>query len=476
MLAESQSSRLGARQVSTGVVLSLLAVDVTMTAVAVALAYTVRQRIPFPTMVETLPSIPEFLPFIAIQVLSVVVVFYINKLYHLVRATSRVDQVYTIFNAVSIASLLTIAFATLAAVTVSYPRSMLVYAWLLNILLVSIGRWGHQKVRNWLSQQGLGQDRLLVVGTGEIATVVIQKIMWSPYLGYELVGLVSHGGLTEQEEVLGVPIIGNDHELRELIDAYDIDEVIIAVSNLSHIEILEIIARCQRGKVSIRVIPDVFEIMAGEVSVDVLGGLPLLTIRDVALRGWRLSLKRGLDILGASVALISFSPIMLLSAILIKLESPGPAFFVQERVGLDGRPFNMIKFRSMRQDAERISTWTVANDPRRTRIGSFIRKFSIDEMPQFINVLFGDMSLVGPRPEQTRFVADFAQRIPRYAERHREKGGITGWAQINGLRGDTSIDERIKYDLWYIENWSLWLDIKIIVRTLYRGFFDSNAY
>ena len=176
-------------------------------------------------------------------------------------------------------------------------------------------------------------------------------------------------------------------------------------------------------------------------------------------------------------ALILLSPLMMLTALLVKLESPGPVFYVQERMGLDARPFLMLKFRSMRDDAERQGPgWTKPDDPRRTRVGSLLRKLSIDELPQFINVLLGDMSLVGPRPERPVYVEQFRQSIPRYMDRHREKAGITGWAQVNGLRGDTSIAERTKYDLWYIENWSIWLDFQIMVRTALRMFSDRQAY
>jgi len=200
-------------------------------------------------------------------------------------------------------------------------------------------------------------------------------------------------------------------------------------------------------------------------------------VRDVALRGWKLTLKRIMDIVGASVALVLLSPLMLFMAILIKLDSPGPVFYVQERMGLDAKPFPMLKFRSMRQDADANGPgWTTKNDPRRTRFGAFIRRYSLDELPQLINVLLGHMSLVGPRPEQPYYVEQFRRSIPRYMERHREKAGITGWAQIHGLRGDTSIAERTKYDLWYIENWSLWLDIKILIKTLVRIFTDRSAY
>jgi exopolysaccharide biosynthesis polyprenyl glycosylphosphotransferase len=255
--------------------------------------------------------------------------------------------------------------------------------------------------------------------------------------------------------------------------------VIIALPDAQRPEIVELINLCQRGRVDIKVYPDMFAYMAGDLNVDDLGGTPLLTVRDIALRGWKLSLKRGLDIVGSALGLIFLSPIMLLTAILIRLESPGAVFYTQERMGLDGRPFQMIKFRSMRQDAEASGPgWTTKDDPRRTRTGAILRKTNWDEIPQLVNVFLGEMSLVGPRPERPIYVQEFRERIPRYMERHREKAGMTGWAQVNGLRGDTSIAERTAYDLWYVEHWSLWLDIKIILRTVLNTVLrrDMHAY
>ncbi|MGD2077207.1 MAG: exopolysaccharide biosynthesis polyprenyl glycosylphosphotransferase, partial [Chloroflexota bacterium] len=224
-------------------------------------------------------------------------------------------------------------------------------------------------------------------------------------------------------------------------------------------------------RVSIKVFPDIFQFVASEADIDDLGGLPLLSIRNYAMRGYLLIFKRLMDLIGAVVGLIIFSPLMVLTALAIKLESPGPVFFIQERMGLDGKPFLMVKFRSMREDAESQGPgWTTDNDPRRTKLGAFLRRIEMDEMPQFINVLLGEMSLVGPRPEQPYYVNLFKQSVPRYMERHREKAGMTGWAQVNGLRGDTSIVERTKYDLWYTENWSVLLDIKIVLRTLWQIF------
>jgi len=200
-------------------------------------------------------------------------------------------------------------------------------------------------------------------------------------------------------------------------------------------------------------------------------------VRDLELRGWRRTAKRLMDIVGAACGLVLISPLMLLMALLIKLDSRGSVFYAQERMGLDARSFQVLKFRSMRQDAEAHGPgWTVENDPRATRLGRLIRHFNIDELPQLINVLLGEMSLVGPRPERPVYVNQFRRSIPRYMDRHWEKAGMTGWAQVNGLRGDTSIVERTKYDLWYIENWSLLLDIKILIRTFFNLVEPPNAY
>jgi Undecaprenyl-phosphate glucose phosphotransferase len=298
----------------------------------------------------------------------------------------------------------------------------------------------------------------------------------SPGIGYDVIGFISdERGL---DQILGLPVWGHIDELPELIERFAIDEVIIAIPEAPHQKILSIIANCERERVAIQVFPDVFQIMATEISIDDLNGLPLLAVRDVALRGWRLTIKRGMDLIISSGMLIFLSPFMMLLALLVKLDSPGAVFYIQERMGLDGKIFPVIKFRSMPANAEAKSgpVWAKPDDNRATRLGTFIRRFSLDELPQLINVLLGDMSMVGPRPERPVFVEQFKQSIPRYMDRHREKAGMTGWAQVNGLRGDTSIVERTKYDLWYIENWSILLDLKIMLKTMLTVLFDKNAY
>jgi exopolysaccharide biosynthesis polyprenyl glycosylphosphotransferase len=408
------------------------------------------------------------------------VVYFFSRLYDLKRSMPRLDEFYRIFAATSIGTIVTIALTSFlfknSRLELDFPRVMIVYAWLLTVLLVTVSRSLLMLARNLLRKRGLWTDRLLIVGTGDVGRMILQKVRQIPQLGYQAVGFIN-GELPSGQEILGVPVLGTVDDIPDVIKAHEIQEVIIGLPELSHQEVLAIISRCERGQVGIKIFPDLFQIIATELSIGDLGGLPLLSVRDVVLRGWKLTLKRAVDLVGSAVLLVILSPFLTLIALAIKLDSSGPVFYAQERMGLDARPFWCLKFRSMCADAEKNGPgWTTEDDPRVTRLGRFIRRFSIDELPQFINVLLGEMSLVGPRPERPVYVEQFRRSIPRYMDRHREKAGLTGWAQINGLRGDTSIAERTKYDLWYIENWSLWLDFKIMLRTFFGLFGDRHAY
>jgi exopolysaccharide biosynthesis polyprenyl glycosylphosphotransferase len=461
--------------------IGLLITDMVMIALAFLIAYGIRYQISQADPNVHLESLSTYAGLFIVQVIAIVIVAFLARLYHLVRAISRIDEFYTVFGAVSIGTMMSVAISTLLFknLDLDFPRSLIIYAWVLTILLMTLGRWIYHLIQARLQARGVGRDHALIVGTGDIGKLVLEKIKGSPQLGYEVVGFVSKNGLEHSgpPEELGAPLLGHAEDLPELIDQRQIDEVIIALPEASHLEILELISKCSRASLSIKVFPDVFQIIAGQVSIDDLGGLPLLSIRDVRQRGWRVTVKRLMDVLISAIGLVLISPFMFFVAILIKLESPGSVFYAQQRMGLDARPFMMIKFRSMRQDAEADGPgWTQQDDPRRTRVGALLRRLNVDELPQLINVLLGDMSLVGPRPERPIYVEQFKRTIPRYMERHQEKSGMTGWAQVNGLRGDTSIAERTKYDLWYIENWSLLLDIKILIRTFFRTFTDRNAY
>jgi Undecaprenyl-phosphate glucose phosphotransferase len=330
-----------------------------------------------------------------------------------------------------------------------------------------------------LRRQGIDTRRALIVGAREPGLAVWNTIRRSPELGYRVQGFLSDvhevGTMIE-----GLPVLGRINQIGRVVRATHADEVLLAVSKRSQQDLLDIVALAEDEAVSIKVYPDTFQLITNnDVSIGDLSGLPLVSVKNAALENpWNQALKRCLDVVVSMAILVVASPVLLLIALLIKLDSPGPVFFLQERVGMDNRPFYMIKFRTMRIDAEQYRTWTTPDDPRVTRLGRFLRRYSLDELPQFINVVLGEMSVVGPRPEQPRWVEHFQQQIPRYMRRHKEKAGITGWAQINGLRGDTSIEERTRYDLYYIENWSILFDIKIIIRTtadILRGR-QENAY
>jgi Undecaprenyl-phosphate glucose phosphotransferase len=456
-------------------VLSLVLTDAVMSLLAFLIAYLIGLSVRGSEI-----SRSDVALLAGIQLVATLLTFFFFKFYHRRHAALLMDEVYRLFGAVTVATLLTIAFVSFALRdTLQIQRTILLLVWILSMVTLTLGRIGHGRVQRALQRRGVGAERVLIVGTGEVGRMIVQKIQHTPGLGYRVAGFVEasfDGEATSTAPVMGLPVFGAIEDLPGIIESHGIDEVIIGLPEATHQELVGIVSQCEREKVSIRVFPDVFQIMASEVTISDLGGLPLLTIRDVALRGWKLTLKRLVDIAFSGTFLLVASPIMMLTALLIKLDSPGSVFFAQERMGLDAKPFKMLKFRSMRVDAERNGPgWTTKDDPRRTRVGRVIRKTSIDEFPQFINVLMGDMSVVGPRAEQPAYVEQFRRSIPRYMERHREKAGITGWAQVNGLRGDTSIAERTKYDLWYIENWSLWLDFKIILRTAFGGFADKSA-
>jgi exopolysaccharide biosynthesis polyprenyl glycosylphosphotransferase len=452
----------------------LVMIDAVMMVVAFIFSYYLRLWTEQLTPAE-LGYLRAYASVILIQVVTLVAVFFFTRLYHRQRGLSHVDEFYSVFVAVSVGTIISVAANSfLIRNGPDYSRRMIVFSWILTIVLVTIGRLLYSRLVWSLQTRGIGGARVLIVGTGETGRMVLGAIRRLPGLGYEVAGMVSQDSRAGD---LGVPILGTTNELLSLVRSEHIDEVIIALPDAPSREILPIISDCHRARVATRVYPSAFQLITSDLSIGHLGGLPLLTVRDTVLRGWRLTLKRAMDIVGSALGLVVLSPFMLLTALLIKLDSPGSAFYTQERMGLDEKPFQMIKFRSMREGAETETgpVWAVKGDPRRTRLGALIRRYSLDELPQFINVFLGEMSLVGPRPERPVFVEQFKQIIPRYVERHQEKAGMTGWAQVNGLRGDTSVVARTKYDLYYIENWSILFDVKIIIKTVFTFFRDKAA-
>lgn len=319
------------------------------------------------------------------------------------------------------------------------------------------------------------QLRVLIVGAGTVGVRVAGLLSKNPWLRTQVVGFLDKEPLIEPREgyVESWPLLGSSYDLGDILKTQDINEVIVAFSTAPHHRLLEMIWECDQHGVKISFVPRLFEAITARSAVEDIGGIPLLHVGRVKLKGYNAIVKRALDIFGSLVGLLLLSPLLLLIAVVVKLDSPGPAIFAQRRVGCDGKTFTMYKFRSMRVGSDSAPGWTKRQDPRRTRIGKFLRASSIDELPQLFNVLKGDLSLVGPRPEQPLFVETFTESVYRYTHRHRIKGGLTGWAQINGLRGDTSIEERVIFDNYYIENWSPWLDIKIMIRTVSKAFLSE---
>ena len=360
----------------------------------------------------------------------------------------------------------------------NFSTRMLVAFSIIDITLTTIERFGIRYILSRLRRKGFNQKHVMLVGFSDASDQFIDACRRNPDWGYHIYGIVDD--IAEVGEgYKGVRVVGRISELEHILAQNTIDEIAIALPLAAYAKLDGIVHVCEKSGVHTKFIPDYNNIIHSKPVTEDMDGLPVINIRNVPLTDpVKATAKRAVDICGALVGIILFSPIMLVVATLIKLTSPGPIIFKQERVGLHNKPFMMYKFRSMVQqtEADEKKGWTVPGDPRVTRVGRFIRKTSIDEFPQFFNVLAGQMSLIGPRPERTQFVEMFKEEIPRYMIKHQVRPGMTGWAQVNGLRGDTSIYERVKYDIWYIENWTMSLDVKILFLTIFKGFVNKNAY
>ena len=326
--------------------------------------------------------------------------------------------------------------------------------------------------------RGQNLSNVLIVGGGEMGIAVTQKLAQYKDLGFVVKGFLDDNRKPGDLVLVdgGFPVLGAVSDIGPVIEAYDIQEVYVALDLRNYAKILETLQIVNRFPVNVRIVPDLFQLLTLKARVQDLDGFPVISIDEVPLRGAGKAVKRFIDIVFSGLALLLLSPFFLIIAVAIKLDSRGPVFYHQERMGLDGKRFFMHKFRTMVCDAEKDGPMMCqAEDPRVTRVGRILRKFSIDEFPQFTNTFRGVMSLVGPRAERPEFVRDFTERIPKYMLRHKVKAGLTGWAQVHGLRQDTSIEKRLEYDFYYIQNWSLGLDIKILWKTLRGGFIDRSV-
>jgi len=457
-------------------VVALLAADLAMLHAAYRLAYLIRYRVVIRPGVD-IPPPEAYFDTELVMAVCLIGVFAFFRHYIPRRGLSRIDLLYAVFLAVSAAFIIALAVMTMLFRELGLPRVVLVGWWAAAVILIWLARVILDTGLRLARAKGLDAANVLIVGAGESGEIILEKIRHAPDLGYRVVGFVEDVHLDLLPT--GAPVLGTLADVPRLIQAYNVSELIIAAPRLEQRDVLELVANCAKERVNVKLFPDIVQIMSSEVTTSDLTGLPMVQIRDVALRGWNLALKRSMDLVVSAVALVVLSPFLVALAFAVKLwGGPGPVFYTQERVGLDGRPFHVIKFRSMRADAEASTgpVWASPDDLRRTRLGTFMRRWSLDELPQFVNVLVGEMSLVGPRPERPHFVEQFSREVPRYGERHNERAGLTGWAQVNGLRGQTSITERTKYDLFYVENWSLAFDVKILLKTIGAIFRDKNAY
>jgi exopolysaccharide biosynthesis polyprenyl glycosylphosphotransferase len=359
---------------------------------------------------------------------------------------------------------------------ISYSRATLAIFMVAAMLLVTIGRTLVRNVVERRHRAGRDLDRVLIAGNGELARAVLERInAHRDQLGFRIVGYLRNG---DAGELPNLECLGTIADAEDVVKKHAIDHVFVALPHASSEAMMALLDRLVRHIVSLHVVPDLLQFMVLRSRVEDLDGLPTINLSETPLEGWSRFVKRAFDLVVAATALVVLSPVMIGIAIAIWLEDRGPVFYRQVRMGLDGKPFDILKFRSMRVGAENETgaVWAEKDDPRRTKVGRFLRAWSLDELPQLLNVLVGDMSVIGPRPERPEFVEQFRAEFPHYMLRHKVRAGMTGWAQVHGWRGNTSIRMRIEHDLYYIENWSLALDVKILFLTVAHGLKHENAY
>jgi Undecaprenyl-phosphate glucose phosphotransferase len=423
-----------------------------------------------------LPGIRPYLLLLALIVIVWAAAFKAFGLYRPRRISSRLAEVSDIAQACTLAVLILVAL-TFFFKQFEFSRLVIVYFWGFSILSVSLVRGSFRESLRLMRRRGYNLRHIVIVGEGMLARKVVEKIRARPELGLRIAGLLVADPKTVGEKVEGLHVLGTYEQAGELARELSIDMVFIAIPLDAYGRMEGILRSLEEAIVDINVVPDLYQYITLRGGVEEFEGLPLISLQDSPSYGWNHVAKRVLDVGLSGIALLITAPLLLLLAAAIKLTSPGPVLYRQERMGLDGRTFQMLKFRSMRNEAEEDTgaIWATRDDRRRTAIGALLRRTSLDELPQLINVLRGEMSLVGPRPERPVFIEEFRKRIPRYMLRHKVKAGITGWAQVNGWRGDTSLDRRIECDLFYIEHWSLLFDLKILWLSLWKGFIHKNA-
>lgn len=453
----------------------IIALDIALINVSMLLAYWVRYNLQWFRDVSYYHPLTAYIPFSILLTILMLVTFRMDRVYRQWRGQQWLDHVYRIINAAakSVVVLFAATFFIGIFRPLEYSRLLFLQAGVIVTLLLSLARLVQLWIESLLRTRGVGISRVIIVGAGEAGRTVMRTTVARPELGYHIVGFVDDNP-EKQSNIGRFKALGSVDNLPRLIEEEKVDEVIITLPWMSHRKTMRIVHECARRQVTARIVPDLFQMSLSQVDVDDLGGVPLIGVREVGFSQSALLIKRAVDIVGAIACMLATAPLAALTAVVIKLDSPGPVIFRQTRVGQDGKLFEMYKFRSMRAGAEEELenlreldevdgvTFKIKQDPRTTRVGRFLRRTSLDELPQFWNVLRGDMSLVGPRP-------NVPEEVSRYIEWHKKRlqvpPGLTGMWQVSG-RSLLSFDETVLLDLYYVENWSFWLDCKILLRTI----------
>ncbi|PYN81572.1 MAG: undecaprenyl-phosphate glucose phosphotransferase [Candidatus Rokuibacteriota bacterium] len=449
-----------------------LAGDLCLIAICWVCAYAVRFH------VMRVTDVPPFRDY-ALQLVPILLVwgfaFRAFDLYRPNRLGSRVSEWLDVAKASTLGALVLVAIMTFAFRGYEYSRLVILLFLAQSIVAVSFARAALREVLRFARRHGYNQRYAIVVGGGEPAAEVLRVLRRRSDVGIRVLGMLSD----KREVPDSVRWLGGVEDVRAVLDRQQVDIVFIALPHADYSRVTSVLNSIGDDPVAIHLVPDVFGLVPARGGVEEFETVPFIHLRGSRLYGWNRVLKRTCDLVFGTVALVITVPVMLTIAAALKLTSTGPVLYRQERMGVDGRRFHMLKFRTMRVDAEARTgpVWARPDDPRRTGLGAFLRRASLDELPQLFNVLRGEMSLVGPRPERPSFVEEFRRRVPGYMLRHKMKAGITGWAQINGWRGNTSIEKRIECDLYYIERWSLGFDLKILIQTIWYGFrINRNAH
>ena len=451
--------------------------DLSMICAAWLAAYGLRfSGWPIPVYYGT-PPLQDFLFVLLFVPLVWGVIFKQMHMYRPRRISSHLAEARDVLKAVTLTTFILMVGSYLLK-KFEISRLVFVYFWGLSSVGLILTRLIFRELLRWARRRGYNLRHVVILGTEQLGRTLRQQIGQHRELGLNIVGFLTGHSYEVGQHLDGIEVIGHIDQVQAIVRARDIDQVFIALPLEAMVMLEKILQQLREEIVDIHIVPDLYQYVIFQGSIEEFAGLPIVSLNGSPLYGGHSVLKRTLDLCVSIPLLIGSAPLFGLLALLIKATSKGPVLYRQRRMGYDGETFRMIKFRTMYPDSERHTgaTWAQENDPRRTRLGSFLRRTSLDELPQLWNVLKGEMSLVGPRPERPELVAEFRQHIPRYMLRHRVKAGMTGWAQVQGWRGNTSLERRLEHDLYYIQHWSLWLDVKILWLTLWRGFVHQNAY